>query len=50
MLFKIAYLPPLLIYASAGVSGLTSIVGIFFIKDYLKLSIGKKRHLKIELS
>ena len=34
-IFKITYLPPLLIYASAGVSGLTSIVGIFFIKDYL---------------
>ena len=36
--FKMAYLPPLLIYASAGVSGLTSIVGIFFIKDFLSLS------------
>ncbi len=36
--FKIAYLPPLLIYASAGVSGLTSIVGVFFIKDFLSLS------------
>ena len=29
---------PLLIYLSAGVSGLTSIVGIFFLKDYLNLS------------
>ena len=37
-IFKIAYLPPLLIYASAGVSGLTGIVGIFFIKDFLSLS------------
>ena len=37
-LFKMVYLPPLLIYASAGVSGLTSIVGIFFIKDFLSLS------------
>ncbi len=37
-IFKIAYLPPLLIYASAGISGLTSIVGIFFIKDFLSLS------------
>ena len=37
-LFKISYLPPLLIYASAGISGLTSIVGIFFIKDFLSLS------------
>ena len=36
--FKIIYLPPLLIYASAGVSGITSVVGIFFIKDFLNLS------------
>ncbi len=35
---KWIYLPPLLIYASAGVSGLTNIVGIFFLKDYLNLS------------
>ena len=33
-----AYFPPLLIYASAGVSWQTSIVGIFFIKDFLSLS------------
>ena len=32
------YMPPLLIYASAGVSGITSVVGIFFIKDFLNLS------------
>jgi len=38
MTFKWIYLPPLLIYLSAGVSGLTSIVGIFFLKDYLNLS------------
>ena len=38
MLFRLIYLPPLLIYLSAGVSGLTSIVGIFFLKDYLNLS------------
>ena len=36
--FKMAYMPPLLIYASAGVSGITSVVGIFFIKDFLNLS------------
>ena len=36
--FKWSYLPPMLIYASAGVSGITSIVGIFFLKDYLALS------------
>ena len=28
----------LLIYLSAGVSGLTSIVGVFFLKDYLNLT------------
>ena len=32
MTFRWIYLPPLLIYLSAGVSGLTSIVGIFFFK------------------
>ncbi len=36
--FKITFLPPLLIYLAAGVSSLTGIVGIFFIKDYLNLS------------
>ena len=35
---KWSYIPPLLIYASAGVSGVTSVVGIFFLKDYLNLS------------
>ena len=35
---KLAYLPPLLIYSSAGISGMTGIVGIFFLKDYLSLS------------
>ena len=38
MIFRWIYLPPLLIYLSAGVSGLTGIVGIFFLKDYLNLS------------
>ncbi len=33
-----SYLPPLMVYLAAGVSGLTSIVGTFFIKDYLDLS------------
>jgi len=35
---RLSYLPPLMVYAAAGVSGLTSIVGTFFIKDYLDLS------------
>ena len=35
---RLAYLPPLMVYAAAGISGLTSIVGTFFVKDYLNLS------------
>lgn len=35
---RLSYLPPLMVYCAAGVSGLTSIVGTFFIKDYLDLS------------
>ena len=31
-------LPPLMVYVAAGISGLTAIVGTFFIKDYLNLS------------
>ncbi len=41
-LFKLeirwSYLPPLMIYVAAGIQGLTSIVGTFFVKDYLGLS------------
>ena len=33
-----SYLPPLMVYLAAGVSGLTGIVGTFFVKDYLGLS------------
>lgn len=33
-----SYLPPLMVYFAAGVSGLTAIVGTFFVKDYLGLS------------
>jgi len=36
--FRWSYLPPLMIYVAAGISGLTGIVGVFFIKDYLNLS------------
>ena len=35
---KWSYLPPLMVYAAYGVSGLTGIVGTFFVKDYLELS------------
>ncbi len=32
--FKWTYFPPLMIYMAAGISGLTGIVGIFFVKDW----------------
>ena len=35
---RLSYLPPLMVYFAAGVSGLTAIVGTFFVKDYLGLS------------
>ncbi len=35
---RLSFLPPLLVYAAAGISGLTGIVGTFFVKDYLDLS------------
>ena len=33
-----SYLPPLMVYVAYGISGLTGIVGTFFVKDYLGLS------------
>src|SRR5687768_493140 len=35
---QLSYLPPLMVYMAAGISGLTAIVGTFFVKDYLGLS------------
>src|SRR6185295_9528706 len=35
---RLSYLPPLMVYAAYGISGLTAIVGTFFVKDYLGLS------------
>jgi len=35
---RLSYLPPLMVYAAAGISGLTAIVGTFFVKEYLGLS------------
>ena len=35
---RLSYLPPLMVYVAFGISGLTSIVGTFFVKDYLGLS------------
>jgi len=36
--FRLSYLPPLLVYVAFGIQGLTGIVGTFFVKDYLDLS------------
>ncbi len=33
-----SYLPPLMVYAAAGISGLTAIVGTFYVKERLGLS------------
>ncbi len=35
---RLSYLPPLMVYVAYGVSGLTGIVGTFFVKEYLGLS------------
>lgn len=35
---RLSYLPPLMIYLAAGISGLTGIVTTFFVKEYLGLS------------
>src|SRR3989337_51422 len=35
---RLSYLPPLMVYMAAGISGLTGIAGTFFIKEYLDFS------------
>ena len=35
---RLSFLPPLMVYMAYGISGLTSIVGVFFVKEYLDLS------------
>src|SRR5262247_4280709 len=35
---RVSYLPPLMVYVAAGISGLTAIVGTFFVKERLGLS------------
>ena len=35
---RLSYLPPLMVYLAYGISGLTSIVGTYFVKDYLDLT------------
>lgn len=34
---QLSYLPPLMVYMAAGISGLTGIVGTFFVKETLGL-------------
>ncbi len=36
--FRLSFMPPLMVYAAAGISGLTSIVGTFYVKERLGLS------------
>lgn len=36
--FRWSFVPPLMVYFAAGLSGLTAIVGTFFVKEYLGLS------------
>ena len=36
--FRLSFMPPLMVYAAAGISGLTAIVGTFFVKERLGLS------------
>jgi hypothetical protein len=35
---RLSYLPPVMVYMAAGISGLTAVVGTFFVKEYLGLS------------
>jgi MFS family permease len=35
---RLSYLPPLMVYVAYGISTLTGIVGLFFVKEYLGLS------------
>src|SRR5215831_14407496 len=35
---RLSYLPPLMVYMAYGISGLTGVVGTFFVKEYLGLS------------
>ncbi len=36
--FRLTYMPPLMVYAAAGIAGLTAIVGTFYVKERLGLS------------
>lgn len=36
--FRLTFMPPLMVYVAAGISGLTGIAGTFFVKEYLGLT------------
>jgi len=36
--FRLSFMPPLMVYAAAGISGLTAVVGTFYVKERLGLS------------
>jgi hypothetical protein len=40
---RLSHLPPLMVYMAAGISGLTAIVGTFFVKGYFGLSAVARR-------
>jgi len=36
--FRLSFMPPLMVYVAAGISGLTNVVGVFYVKERLGLS------------
>ncbi len=42
-----SYLPPLMVYVAAGISGLTGIVGVFYVKERLGLSAEFLAHRQV---
>ena len=43
--FKWTYLPPLMVYVAAGISGLTGIVGTFFVSMFVGFYLVKSFNL-----
>jgi len=36
--FRLSFMPPLMVYMAAGIAGITSVVGAFYVKERLGLS------------
>jgi hypothetical protein len=36
--FRLSFMPPLMVYMAAGIAGITSVVGAFYVKEHLGLS------------